>query len=509
MTPDGAPRQGTRDEPPVPDLPRITGGAEFPATSEAVVPPPAGRRRRDDPRVTAVIVASALIMSNLDSSVIATALPAMARDLGADPVHLSAAITSYLVALTVFIPVSGWIADRFGAKRVFIAAIIVFAAASALCGLASGLGELIAARILQGVGGAMMVPVARILLLRRVKPEEIVAATTWLTMPGLLGPILGPPLGGVLTDTVSWRAVFWINLPVALIGIVLIAAFIPRDEERRPPRLDLIGITLIGASLAVVMFGVETVGKHLVPTALTVAAFAGGIVLGWLALRHVRRVPNPALDLSLLSIPAFGIPLYAGTLFRVGAGAAPFLIPLSLQLGFGASATVAGTVTLATALGAFVMKPMTSVALRTFGFRNVLTWNAIVVAVTLGACALFTPDWPLWAVFLVLAAGGLARSLQFTSLNALAYAEVPATKLSAATSITATGQQLSMALGVTWGAAWLSASMALLGHATSTPLDFSIAFLGAALPPLIAAPMARWLPPDAGARASGHRARGG
>ncbi|WP_376095031.1 MFS transporter [Roseomonas sp. CCTCC AB2023176] len=513
MTPDDAPRQGprrgTRDEPPVPDLPRVTGDAELPSISEAVVPPPSRGWRRDDPRVTAMIVASALIMSNLDSSVIATALPAMARDLGSDPVHLSAAITSYLVALTVFIPVSGWVADRFGAKRVFMAAIAVFAAASALCGLAGGLGELIAARVLQGVGGAMMVPVARILLLRRVKPEEIVGATTWLTMPGLLGPILGPPLGGVLTDTLSWRAVFWINLPVAAIGIALVAAFIPRDEERRPPRLDLIGITLIGTSLASLMFGIETVGRHLVPQFLTIFGFALGLVLGWLALRHARRATNPVLDLSLLAMPAFSIPLYAGTLFRMGAGAAPFLIPLSLQLGFGASATTAGMVTLATALGAFAMKPMTSVALRTFGFRDVLTWNSVVVALTLGACALFTPDWPLWAVFLVLATGGLARSLQFTSLNALSYTDVPTTKLSAATSIIATGQQLSMALGVTWGAAWLSVSTALLGHGAPTPLDFSIAFLGAAIPPLIAAPMARRLPLDAGARASGHRARGG
>ncbi len=489
----------------MPDAPRVTGDADLPTASE-VLPPPGPRRAwRDDPRLTAVIVASALIMSNLDSSVIATALPAMARDLGADPVHLSAAITSYLVALTVFIPVSGWMADRFGARRVFVAAMVVFAFASALCGLASGLGPLIAARVLQGLGGAMMVPVARILLLRRVKPEEVVSATTWLTMPGLLGPILGPPLGGILTDAVSWRAVFWINLPVAAIGIVLVLMFIPRGEERRPPRLDVVGITLIGASLAALMFGAETIGRHFVPAWLSALAFVAGIGLGWWALRHARRARNPALDLSLLTIPAFSMPLFAGSLFRVGAGAAPFLIPLSLQLGFGASATVAGTVTLATALGAFVMKPMTSIALRTFGFRQVLTWNAVAVALSLAACAAFAPGWPLWTVFLVLAAGGLVRSLQFTSLNALAYAEVPPAKLSPATSITATGQQLSMALGVTYGAGVLSISTWALGHDSPTPTDFSIAFLAAAIPPLLAAPMALRLPRDAGARASGHR----
>jgi EmrB/QacA subfamily drug resistance transporter len=461
-------------------------------------------RLRDDSRLIAVIVASALIMQNLDSSVIATALPAMARDLDADPLHLSAAITSYLIALTVFIPVSGWVADRFGAKRVFMWAIAVFAIASALCGISQGLGELIAARILQGLGGAMMVPVARLLLLRRVKPEEVVRATTWLTMPGLLGPILGPPLGGILTDTVSWRAVFWINLPVAALGLIMVWIFIPRTDEARPPKLDLLGVTLIGASLAALMFGAETVGRHMVPLPFTLAAFVVGIGLGWWAVRHARQAEHPALDLAMLRVPSFRITLYASTLLRIGAGASPFLLPLALQIGFGASATVSGLVTLATAVGAFTMKPLTSVALRNFGFRNVLTWNAVVVSATLVVCATFTPSWPLWAVFLVLVVAGLARSLQFTSMNALSYAEVPPGKLSAATSITSTAQQLSMALGVTWGAALLAASTSVLGHETPEMVDFAIAFLGAAVPPLLSAPLAAKLAPDAGAAASRH-----
>ncbi|WP_426956363.1 MFS transporter [Muricoccus radiodurans] len=463
---------------------------------------------REDSRVTAVIVASALIMQNLDSSVIATALPAMARELGADPVHLSAAITAYLISLTVFIPISGWVADRFGAKRVFMAAIALFAVASALCGVSRDLGELIAARVFQGLGGAMMVPVARLLLLRRVKPEEIVRATTWLTMPGLLGPILGPPIGGVLTDTVSWRAVFWINLPIAAIGLVMIWRFVPEPGTPKPAKLDLLGVTLMGGALAAAMFGLETIGKRLVPVPLTAVSLVLAVALGWWAVWHARRAENPALDLSLLKVPAFRIPLFAGTLFRVGAGASPFLVPLAMQLGFGTSATVSGLITLATALGAITMKPMTQRALRAFGFRDVLTWNAVLVAATLSANALFSPGWPLWAVFLVLAFGGLFRSLEYTALNALAYVEVPHGRLSAATSLMATAQQLSAALGVTWGATLLTVSTAITGHDPPTMTDFAVAFVGAAIPALLTAPWMWRLPSDAGLAASGHRRRG-
>ncbi|MFH5926464.1 MFS transporter [Roseomonas xinghualingensis] len=459
-------------------------------------------------RTTAFIVACALIMQNLDSSVIATALPAMARDLGVEPLHLSAAITSYLVALTVFIPLSGWVADRFGAKRVFMVAIAVFAFASALCGLSRGLGELVAARVLQGLGGAMMVPVARLLLMRQVRPEEVVRATTWLTMPGLLGPIFGPPLGGFLTDAASWRAVFWINLPIAALGLLAVWRFIPASREARPPRLDLVGVSLVGAALAALMFGAETVGRGMLPGWVPVLGFALGMVLAWMALRWVRRAPNPAVDLSLFSIPSFRIALASGSLFRIGAGAVPFLLPLLLQLGFGASATASGLVTLASALGAFAMKPMTSLALRRFGFRNVLVWNAVIVAGSLLVCASFAPGWPLWAVFIVLALAGLVRSLQFTASNALTYADLPPGKLSAGTSVAATAQQLFMALGVTWGAGWLAASAAIGGHAEPEVVDFAVAFIGAALPVLLAAPVAARLAPDAGGKASGHKPRG-
>ncbi|ONG58977.1 MFS transporter [Pseudoroseomonas deserti] len=451
-----------------------------------------------DPRVMAAIVASALFMQNLDSTVVATALPAMARSLGEDPLVMGVAITSYLVALTVFIPLSGWVADRFGAKQVFMVAIATFTLASAFCGLSDGLAEMVAARVLQGLGGAMMVPVGRLLLLRRVRKEELLSVTTWLTMPGLLGPLLGPPVGGLLTDLISWRAVFWINVPVGLLGLLLVWRVIPALPRSLPPPPDLAGLTLVGAALAALMFAFETLGRGLVAPWVAEAALAAGLVLSFVAVRHCLRVANPALDFSLLAIPSFRVPNVAGTIFRVGAGAVPFLVPLTLQLGFGASASQSGMVSFATALGAFAMKPMAKFALRRFGFRNVLIWNAVCAALTIAACGAFRPGWPMAAVFVVLLLGGLFRSLHFTTLNTLAYADVPQEKLSAATSLYSTAQQLPLALGVVVASAALQLSVAAGGRAVAAMPDFTAAFLTGALLTLLAAPLAMRLPKEAG-----------
>ncbi len=458
-----------------------------------------------DPRAVASIVASALFMQNLDSSVVATALPAMSRELGTDPVHLSLAITSYLVALCVFIPVSGWVADRFGPRRVFMVAIVVFTAASALVGLAQGLGSLVAARALQGVGGAMMVPVGRLLLLRKVTKEELLTAMTWLTMPALLGPVFGPPLGGLLTDAVSWRAVFWINVPVGLLGLLLVWRFIPEVEPQDPGPLDAAGLTLWGVAIALVMAGLETIGRDIVPEWFAPAALLGGLAAVMAAVRHSRAVARPAVDLTLLRIPSFSMPTLAGNLFRAGAGAVPFLLPLSLQLAFGLSATDSGLVTFATALGAFAMKPLVKPLLRRFGFRNVLAANGVLAASGVAACALFSPSWPMVAIFLVLAAGGLSRSLQFTSLNTLAFADVPQAKLAAASAMSSTMQQLSVALGVVLGSLSLVGSQVLSGHVQPELGDFRIAFLVSGLVVLGCVPFALLLPRDVGSRVSGHQ----
>lgn len=446
----------------------------------------------------AAIVASALFMQNLDGTVVATALPAMARSLGEPPVTMGVAITTYLVALTVFIPLSGWVADRFGAKQVFMAAIATFTLASAFCGLADNLAEMVAARALQGLGGAMMVPVGRLLLLRRVRKEELLSVTTWLTMPGLLGPLLGPPVGGLLTDLISWRAVFWINIPVGMLGLLLVWRIIPALPPSLPPPPDLRGLTLVGLALAALMAAFETLGRGLLPRGVPEVLLAAGFGLSALAVWHCRRTPNPALDFSLLAIPSFRAPHTAGLVFRIGAGAVPFLVPLTLQLGFGASAAQSGMVSFATALGAFAMKPMAQFALRRFGFRNVMIWNAVCAALTVAACAAFRPGWPMAAVFVVLLLGGLFRSLHFTTLNTLAYADVPQEKLSAATSLYSTAQQLPLALGVVVASASLQVSMAFAGRDAAAMPDFTAAFLVGALLTLLAAPLSVSLPRDAG-----------
>jgi len=443
-------------------------------------------------------------MQNLDSSVVATVLPAMAQDLGQDPVNLSVAITSYLVALCVFIPVSGWVADRYGARRVFMLAIFVFALASALVGLAQGLGTLVAARVLQGIGGAMMVPVGRLLLLRRIRKEELLTAMTWLTMPALLGPVFGPPLGGLLADAVSWRAVFWINVPVGVVGLALVWRFIPEVEAQDAGKLDLAGLVLWGVALAALVAAAETIGRGLVPQAVTIALGVVGAVAAGFAIRHSRRVARPAVDLSLLRIRSFAMPMGAGTLFRAGAGAVPFLLPLKLQLVFGLSAGESGLVTFATALGAFAMKPLVRPLLRRFGFRAVLAANGAAAAAGVAVCALFSPAWPLAAIFIVLAAGGLTRSLHFTALNALAFADVPQEKLAAATALSGTVQQLGVALGVMLGSLTLMASVAVAGRAQPVLSDFAVGFVVAGLLILLSLPATLRLSRDAGARVSGH-----
>jgi EmrB/QacA subfamily drug resistance transporter len=458
-----------------------------------------------DPRAVAAIVASALFMQNLDASVVATALPSMSRDLGVDAVHLSVAITSYLVALCVFIPVSGWVADRFGARRVFMAAIAVFTVASACVGLSQGLGTLVAARILQGIGGAMMVPVGRLLLLRRIRKEELITAMTWLTMPGLLGPVFGPPVGGLLTDAFSWRAVFWLNIPVGLLGLLLVWRFIPDVERQDPGPLDRRGLTLWGLALALGMAGLETLGRPIAPGWFAPVLLAAGAVAAMLAVLHSRVARRPAMDLSLLRIPTFAIGIGGSMMFRIGASTVPFLLPLFLQLVFGLSASASGLITFATALGAFGMKPLVRPVLRRFGFRAVLAANTAAAALGVAVCAAFTPAWPLVAIFCVLAIGGVTRSLQFTSLNALAFADVPSDKLAPATAMAGVVQQLGQALGVVVGALLLESAMHLTGRAVAGAGEFALAFLAAGVIVLGSLPPALRLPRDAGARVSGHR----
>ncbi len=459
-------------------------------------------------RLTAMIVASALFMQNLDSTVIATALPAMARAFGADPVHMSAALTSYLLSLAVFIPASGWMADRFGARPVFRAAIAVFTLGSVLCGQANGLGFLIAARILQGAGGAMMVPVGRLLLLRTVAKSELVAAMAWLTVPAMIGPVIGPPLGGLMVSYASWRWIFYINVPIGVFGMILASLYIADVREEAPEKFDGIGLLLSGVCLAAVMAGLESLGRGLISGEASLALIAGGVGAGLLYLRHAHRTPRPVLDLSLFAIPSFGLSVASGTLFRIGVGAVPFLLPLMIQIGFGRSPVASGAITFAAAAGALVMKPATQGALRRFGFRATLLWNGTLAVVFLGMTAALRPAWPLAAIYALLLLGGFFRSLQFTAYNTLAYADIPRPRMSAATSLYSTIQQISLTFGVAVGAAMLEIGQAIGGHGRPTLGDFSWAFLAVAAASGLGLVFAARLAPEAGAEMSGHGARG-
>lgn len=473
------------------------------------LPPPqaspaiAGTSRQT--RLTAVIVASAFFMQNLDGTVIATALPTMAAAFGEEPVRMNVALTSYLLSLAVFIPASGWVADRFGARNVFRAAIAVFTLGSILCGLAENLPFLVMARIVQGAGGAMMIPVGRLVLLRTAAKSELVSAMVWLTTPALIGPVMGPPVGGFIVTYFSWQWIFYINIPIGLLGILLVSRYVIDVREPQTTKFDAIGLLFSAACLVCLMFGFETIGRGVVPQTLTLAMLAGGGVAGLFYWLHARRHAAPLLDFSLLRLQSFAVSIWAGSLFRIGVGALPFLLPMMLQIGFGRSAVQSGLITFASAAGALVMKPVAQRALRKFGFRDTLVGNAIVSAVMLGLCATFSPYWPATAIFAVLLTGGFFRSLQFTGYNTLAYADVPRPRMSAATSLYSTVQQLSLTIGVTIGAAALQVAMTLSGHSEPGPTDFRLAFVVIAIMAACAAPMSLLMPRNTGEDMTGAR----
>ena len=418
-------------------------------------------------RIVPLIVAVAFLMENIDASVLSTSLPAMAVDLATDPIHLKLVLTSYLLALAVFIPASGWAADKFGARVVFRAAILVFALGSIACGLSQTLGQLVLARTLQGIGGSMMMPVGRLILLRTVPRDGLVSALAWLTVPALLGPVMGPPLGGYITTYFHWRWIFWINIPLAVLGIVLVTLLIPNIRETATGRFDLKGFVLAGPGLAAFLTGLTLAGLNLAPLWGILALVLGGMALTFGFVRHALRVADPLVDLRLLMLPTFRIAVMAGSLFRMSVGALPFLLPLMFQLGFGMTAFDSGLLTFSSGMGAMAMKFAAQPLLRRFGFRGVLMGNAVISGVLILGPAFFIQATPVPVIVAVLVAGGLSRSLQFTSINAIGYAEVPAERLSSATSFTAVLQQVSGSVGITLAAMGLEICGALRG--TSAP----------------------------------------
>jgi EmrB/QacA subfamily drug resistance transporter len=458
-------------------------------------------------RTIPLVLAVALFMEQMDSTVIATSLPAIALDIGTNPIALKLALTAYLVSLAIFIPISAWMADRFGAKRLFCAAIGVFVVGSIACATAGSLEAFVLARFLQGMGGSMMTPVARLLLVRATPRQNLVSAMAWLTIPGLLGPLVGPPVGGFLTTFLSWHWIFIINVPIGILGIAAAWYLLPALERGRPGPIDVKGFALSAIAAAGIVFGLSVVSLPALPPIVGIATLLAGILAGFAYVRHARRAARPLLDLGLFSNRVFSAAITGGTLFRIGAGATPFLLPLMFQLGFGMTPFESGMLTFSGAFGAIGMKFLASTALRRGGFRRVLAGSAIGGAFFIGLAAIFTPDTPAWAIIATLIAGGFLRSLFFTSANALIFADIGDERAGQATAIASVFQQISIALGVALAGGILEGVTAATG--TGLGIDaFAVAFVVVAIVTATAALPFLRLPPDAGASVSGHRIGG-
>ncbi len=460
---------------------------------------------RASARTVSLIVASAMFMEQLDGTVLATALPAMARSFHADPLRMNIALTCYLLTLAMFIPASGRLADRFGSRTVFRAAIGLFTLGSVACAQAPSLAFLVAARMLQGVGGAMMSPVGRLVMLRAVSKSELINAMAWLMIPATIGPILGPPVGGFIVTYLSWHWIFYINVPIGITGIILVTRYI--EEMREPTRtpFDLRGLALAGTALASLMFGIEMASRGVGSVVVTLGLVGTGAASAALYVWHAHRCPQPMLDFRMMRIVTFRMSVLSGSLSRVAVGAMPFLLPMMLQLGFGLSAAHSGLITFVSSLGSLAMRLCAPVFLRRFGFRNVLVWIGLIATLLLASSAAFRPSWPVAAIYAVLLANGFFQSLQFMAYNTIAYADVPRPQMSAATSFYTTFQQMSLTLGIAISAATLAASKHLFAHADLALSDFSVAFLAVATISLAAPLLSLRLDKSAGAELSGHR----
>jgi EmrB/QacA subfamily drug resistance transporter len=458
-----------------------------------------------NPKIVAMIVGSAIIMQQIDSTVITTALPQMAISLHTDPVRLSVAVTAYLLSLAIFVPVSGWASDRFGGRTVFRAAIALFTLGSVLCGLSGNFAELTAARVLQGFGGAMMVPVGRLVLFRSLEKAQLIGTMAYLQVPAQLGPVLGPPIGGFITTYFSWRWIFFINVPLGILGIVLVTMFFDNPKEDTPRPLDWIGFLLTGVSLFCIMYGVEAIGRGRGEVVYAVVLLVLGATLGALALRHLKRATHPVLDLSVFRIATFRASIYGGSVFRAGAGTLVFLLPLLLQVVFGLSAATSGSITFATAIGSLSMKVTARPIIERYGFRNVILINSLISAAAIIMCAFFTAATPLTLIFILLLIAGFFMSLQFTATQAIAYADVQQPLMSTATSFASMAQQLSRGFGIALAALVLHLSLVWRGATGLGHPDFVVAFTGAALLALGCAVVGWRLPHDAAAEVSGHR----
>lgn len=458
------------------------------------------------------LVAATFFMEYLDTTVIATALPQMARTFHVGPNALSLGVTAYMLALAVFIPVSGWVADRFGTRTVFGGAIVVFTLASVLCGMSGSVETFTAARVLQGLGGAMMVPVGRLIVVRNTEKSRLMQAISTITWPAIAAPVVGPPIGGFITTYASWRWIFLLNVPfgVAALGI---AFWLVRNERESAPRpLDVTGFILSGVALTAILYGTELASQPDASVAVAALCVLSGLVLGGVAYRHAARASHPLIDTTTLRVPTYAVTVISGSITRIGIGAVPYLMPLLFQLGFGLSAFKSGLLLLASAVGNLGMKALTTRILKRHGFRRVALVDVALAGAFVVACGWLTPDTPLAVTLLVVFVYGVTRSMQFSLLATLAYADIPQRQMSGASTLWSAASQMTTGMGIAFGAVALRVAAASRGASGTVPAehftlgDFRWAFSMAGVVILLSLPGYFRMAADAG---SGLRERAG
>ncbi len=457
--------------------------------------------------VIALIVACAYFMENLDATIIVTALPTMAQTFAITPTRMSLGVTAYVLAVAACIPASGWLADRVGPRNLFCAAIGAFTIASMLCGLAPDFTTFIGARILQGAAAAMMSPVGRLVVLRNAEKKDLLRALSTLVWPALFAPVLGPPLGGFITSAANWRWIFYVNLPVGLLGMALVLAFIPnqKTEERTP--FDTLGFILMAVALGCLTYGLDVIGQRQ-DTSLPVGAalLLAAVAVGFAAIRHVRKAPHPLLRLDALKLKSFFVScISGGTISRAAISATPFLLPLMFQLGFGLSPVQSGFLLLIYMAANLLMKTITNRIIQQWGLRNVLVINGLIAAAAIAACALIAPHQPLLITGAILAMAGASRSMQFTCLTMITFADVSPAQRNTAAVVSALTLQLGMGMGVAVGALMLNFSEVLRHAPRLEVFDFRVALVLAGALSALAVFSYASLDKDAGSEISGHK----
>jgi EmrB/QacA subfamily drug resistance transporter len=453
-------------------------------------------------KILPYIVAATFFMEYLDTTIIATALPQMAKSFHVGPNEVSLGMTAYMLTMAVFIPVSGWIADRYGSRTVFAAAVVNFAVASASCGFSNGVASFTGSRVLQGIGGAMMVPVGRLVVVRNTEKNQMMKAIATITWPGVVAPVLGPSIGGFITTYASWHWIFFVNIPLSIAALIAILSFVPNQRAESRHALDLAGFVLTGLALVFILYGTELASRQAASLVNAGLFILAGIGCGIAAVGHARRTAHPLLDFSSLKISTFAVTIFSGSLSRIGIEAVPYLTPLLFQVGFGLSPFQSGLLLLASASGNLGMKAFTTPILNGFGFRDAAIWNIGIASVIIAACGWLSPGTMLPVILGVLLIYGLARSLQFTSLATLAYADVSDAQKGAASTLWSVAQQATLGMGIAFGALSLRAAAAVCPDSPGKSLslmDFRIAFAMAGMLTLFSGIGYLRLPRDAGA----------